>query len=204
MKRIKRNRPRWPYWAKVLRNLLIAVALVVIVWELMEMPLPGRLEFRRLERKALAPPSEIIAVIPTRDPFLSHIMIGLTDEWAMVGTPYSISNRLSDSDIYPLNDGTNVICLKHFVGLPDWAGQVMGHAAYAALRPPEGSTNAVLTLHNDDGDFVTEGVQSGKIFLFYFRSDDIKVQNHLNSPILYTYELAFYNEDGLLIQEISR
>lgn len=202
MKRMKK-RPRWPYWARSLRNLLIAAVLLVIVWELMEMPLPGRLEFRRLERKALAPYSEIIAVIPTRDPFCPHILIGLTDEWAMVGTPYSISNRLSDSDIYPLNDGPTLICLKHSVGVPDWAGQVISHAAYAALRPPEGSTAASLTLHNADGDFMAEGVRNETIFLFYFRSDDIKVQNHLLSPIEYTYELTFFDEDGTLIQTIS-
>ena len=58
MKRNKRKRARRPYWARALRNLLAALILLAAVWELMDMPLPSDgLEFRRLERKALAPPS---------------------------------------------------------------------------------------------------------------------------------------------------
>lgn len=203
MKRSKRKLARRPYWARALRNLLAAAALFVIVWDVMDMALPGQLEFRRLERQALAPPSEIIAVIPTRDPFLPHILIGLTEEWAMVGTPYSISSELSDSNIFPLNEGANLICLRQSVGIPDWAGQVLFYAAYAAVRPPEDSASAVLTLHNADGDFRAESIRDGAVFLFYFRVDEIFVQNRLRSPTEYTYELEFYDENGAFIQRIS-
>lgn len=199
MKRLKQI----PYWARALRNLLAALILLAAVWELMDMPLPGRMEFRRLERQALAPPSEIISVIPTRDPFLPHILIGLTEDWAMVGVPYSISSALSDANIFPLDEGANLICLRQSVGIPDWAGQVLFHAAYAAVRPPENSAAAVLTLRNADGDFWAEGIRDGEIFLFYFRSDEISVQNRLRYPAEYTYELEFYDENGTFIQKVS-
>jgi len=204
MKRMKRRkRTRWPHWAKALRNLLIALALLTAVRDVMGMSLPVEMEFRRLERKALAPPSEIIAVLPTRDSFRPHILIGCTEDWAMVGCPYPISSSLSNSNIYPLTDGPNLICLRNSVGLPDEAGQTISHAAYAALRPPEGSANAVLTLHNEDGDFTAEGIREGKIFLFYFRSEDMETNNHLRSPIKYTYEMEFFDKDKALIQKVS-
>jgi len=199
----RRKRTRWPHWAKALRNLLIALALLIAVWNIMGMSLPAGMEFRRLERKALAPPSEIIAVIPTRDSFRPHILIGCTEDWAMVGCPYPIFSSLSNSNIFPLTDGPNLICLRNSVGLPDEAGQIISHAAYAVLRPPEGSANAILALHNADGDFTAEGIRDGEIFLFYFRPENIKAYNRLLSPIEYTYEMEFYNKDGALIQEIS-
>lgn len=203
MKRPKRKRFRWPYWAKALRNLLVALGLLAVVWDVLDMPLPGRLEFRRLERQALVPPSQIIADISTRDPFYPHIFIGLTGERAVVGTPYSISSSLSDFDVYPLNEGPNLICLRQSITRHDEAGQPLSHAAYAALRPPAGSASAALTIHNADGDYTAEGVREGAIFLFFFRPEDVSAYNHLLHPAEYTYELTFYDESGGGIQEIS-
>lgn len=206
MRRVKRK--RWPYWARALRNLLLAFALLVTVWDITGLSLPGRLEFRRLERQALAPPSEIIADIPTRDPSSPHILIGLTEKWAMVGIPHWRSRDLSDSDICPLADGPTLICFGHSVGVPDWAGQVKSHAAYAALRPPEGSARAVLSLHNNAGDFSAEGIREGEIFLFYIRPEPdeagrVALHSYWFSPDQYTYNLSFLDATGNIIHQIS-
>lgn len=205
MKRSKRNRARWPYWAKALRNLLFALGLLAVVWDVLDMPPPGHLAFRRLERQALAPPSEIIADVPTGDllPFSSSITIGLTEDWAAVGTPYRISNALSSFHLCPLAEGPNLICLRQSVIRHDEAGQPLSHAAYAALRPPAGSASAVLTLHNEDGSYTAEGVLEEAIFLFFFRPEDVSAYNHLIHPAEYTYELTFFDESGGSIQKTA-
>lgn len=204
---MKKRVPR-PYWVKFLRNLAAAFLLLAIVWNVLDMSLPTAAEFRRLERKSLAPPSEIAAAVPTGDPFVPKILIGLGQDWAAAGAPYPLSGTLSNLNVYPLSDGPALIPLPQTIARPDGAGHPQFHAAYAALRPPADAARAVLTLHNEDGDFMVEGVREGAVFLFYARpapdsAGRVSIGRSWFQPELFTYELAFYDSQDNLLQETS-
>ena len=199
----KKRAPR-PYWVKFLRNLAAAFLLLVIVWNVLDISLPATAEFRRLERQSLAPPSEIAAAVPTGDPFAPKVLIGLGQGWAVAGAPNLLSSTLSDLNIYPLSDGPALIPLPQTVARPDNAGHPQFHAAYAAFRPPPDAARAVLTLHNEDGDFMVEGVREGAVFLFYAHpapdgAGRVSIGRSWFQPELFTYELAFFDENGAAI-----
>jgi len=205
---MRRKRTPWPRWAKSLRNLTAALLLLAAAWEALDMPLPAGAEFRRLERQSLAPPSEIAAAVPTGDPFAPKVLIGLGQGWAVAGAPYPLSSTLSDLDVYPLSDGPALIPLPQTVARPDNAGHPQFYAAYAALCPPSDAARAVLTLHNEDGDFMVEGVREGAVFLFYARpapdgAGRVSISRSWFQPELFTYELAFYDGQDNLLQEIT-
>ena len=205
---MKKKRAPRPYWVKFLRNLAAAFLLLAIVWNVLDISLPAVAEFRRLERQSLSPPSEIAAAVPTGDPFAPKVLIGLGQGWAVSGAPYPLSSALSDLDIYPLSDGPALIPLPQTVARPDGTGQPQFHAAYAALRPPADASRAVLTLHNEDRDFMAEGIREGAVFLFYVRPDHdsagrVSIGRSWFQPELFTYELAFYDGQDNLMQEIT-
>ena len=201
---MKKKRAPQPYWVKFLRNLAAAFLLLAIVWNVLDISLPAVAEFRRLERQSLAPPSEIAAVIPTGEPFSPRIWLGFGEGWAVAGTPYRLSRTLSDSRIYSLSDGSALIPLPQTVARPDGAGHPQFHAAYAALCPPSDAARAILTLHNEDGDFMVEGVREGAVFLFYARpapdgAGRVSIGRSWFQPELFTYELAFFDENGAVV-----
>ena len=168
------------------------------------MPLPAGAEFRRLERQSLAPPSEIAAVIPTGEPFSPRIWLGFGEGWAVAGTPYRLSSTLSDSRIYPLSGGPELICLGRGIVRHDKTGRPLAHAVYAALQPPADSARAALTLHNADGDFTAEGVREGGLFLFRLRPEGrAAMHSFWFSPDGYSYELTFYNGDGMMLESAA-
>ena len=160
---MKKKRAPRPYWVKFLRNLAAAFLLLAIVWNVLDISLPTTAGFRRLERQSLSPPSEIAAAVPTGDPFAPKVLIGLGQGWAVAGAPYPLSSALSDLDIYPLSDGPALIPLPQTVARPDNAGHPQFYAAYAALCPPSDAARAVLTLHNEDRDFMVEGVRAPRL-----------------------------------------
>ena len=201
---MRRKRTPWPRWAKCLRNLTAALLLLAAAWEALDMPLPAGAEFRRLERQSLAPPSEIAAVIPTGEPFSPRIWLGFGEGWAIAGTPYRLSRTLSDSRIYPLSGGPELICLGRGVVRHDKTGQPLAHAVYATLQPPADSMRAVLTLRNADGDFTAEGVREGGLFLFRLRPEGrAAMHGFWFSPDGYSYELTFYNGDGMMLESAA-
>lgn len=201
---MKKKRAPQPYWVKFLRNLAAAFLLLAIVWNVLDISLTTTAEFRRLERQSLSPPPEIAAAVPTGDPFAPKVLIGLGQGWAVAGAPYPLSSTLSDLDVYPLSDGPALIPLPQTVARPDGTGQPQFHAAYAALRPPADASRAVLTLHNSDGDFTAEGVREENIFLFCICPElDELAHNIWFTPERYTYELAFYDSQGNLLQEVT-
>ena len=191
---MKKKRAPRPYWVKFLRNLAAAFLLLAIVWNVLDISLPTTAGFRRLERQSLSPPSEIAP----------KVLIGLGQGWAVAGAPYPLSSTLSDLDVYPLSDGPALIPLPQTVARPDNAGHPQFYAAYAALCPPSDAARAVLTLHNEDGDFMVEGVREGAVFLFYARpapdgAGRVSISRSWFQPELFTYELAFFDENGAAI-----
>ena len=202
---MKKKRAPRPYWVKFLRNLAAAFLLLAIVWNVLDISLPTTAGFRRLERQSLSPPSEIAAAVPTGDPFAPKVLIGLGQGWAVAGAPYPLSSALSDLDIYPLSDGPALIPRPPTVARPDNAGPPQ---FYAAFCPPSDAARAVLTLHNEDRDFMVEGVREGAVFLFYARpapdgAGRVSISRSWFQPELFTYELAFYDGQDNLLQEIT-
>lgn len=202
---MRKKRTPWPRWAKILRNILLTALLGFMMWDAWGWPtFFFHADLRRTERRMLFPEPELAAEIETTGGVPYRIELAgdtAVTAYPSHGTFFTIANK----SVHHLKKGPNLICISRPVELSDGTGP---SACYAALRPPENAARAVLALHNDDGDFLAEGIRKGEIYLFYARPEPDeygRVQMGGNWFFLpqCTYELAFYDADGNVIQEIS-
>lgn len=119
------RRPRLGWGAKAARNIVLAALIAGAWWLWLGCPLPtAELEFRRLERRHLCPPSELVFVlqkeeVEARDGTWlwipgAAVAVGVTDDRAVVGCSVRQSKTMWDSlDQYPLGEGPSLIPLGH-------------------------------------------------------------------------------------------
>lgn len=208
---MKEKRKGWPRWAKILRNLLLAVLLGVMIWDLWDQPsFTYAMDLRRRERQMLVPEPEAVAEFNISGGM--KYRVELTDDMAVTSYPaHGDFFTVANTSVLLLEEGPNLICISRFVELPDEAGQPMSYAAYAAAHPPEDAVSATLTLHSDgwDSDTAVEGIQEGELFLFYLRSEqqDKSIFLHVTGPRFtiegVTYQLEFFDKDGRSICQVS-
>ena len=106
--------------------------------------------------------------------------------------------------VYTLEEGPDLLCIPYTICLRDEVGRRQAWAAYAAFHPPAGTARAVLTLHNADGVFTAEGVPVEQMLLFYARPEQDTIRHDIwLDPDSYTYELAFYDANGALLDMIA-
>ncbi len=203
---MKKKRAPWPRWAKILRNLLLAVLLGVMMWDMWNQPTFSYMtDLRRRERRALFPEPEAVAELHTAGGGMYRVEAAgdmAVTSYPARGSFFAVAN----TSFRKLKDGPDLFSLFRTVELPDAAGQPLTYAAYVAAHPPEGAAAAVLTLHNDDGDFTVEGVREGEFFFFFARPEpDEKGRVSISGSWFsgYTYEVGFSDGNGNLIQEIS-
>lgn len=208
---MKRKPAPWPRWAKVLRNLVLFLFLTLTVWTQMAKPLPYEPSLRRMARQCLIPAMEHHAEI-IMDP-LRDVHIDWSEDVAM-------SSLYMDPDlwfVYPhrhspslhkLTGGSDLLSFPWMVSLdrPDSTPEsgyapYSGYAAYVSLFPPDSSTAATLTLHNNSGTYTVTGERYGEVFVFYAQPEP----NEEGARIMdsswffareFTYELTFYDETG--------
>lgn len=120
------RKPRLPHlgrMGKTVRNLLLALALVCPIWAQYGCPLPtAEMEFRRLERMYLCPPSELVFVLKEEEVMArdgtwlwipsSPVAVGVADGRAVVGYSMRWSSAAWDTlDRYQLEEGPSLIPL---------------------------------------------------------------------------------------------
>lgn len=205
---MKKKRTPWPRWAKVARNLLLTLLLGFLIWRMLGKPLPYNADLRRLEHQWLIPRTEHRMTV-SRAIWGKDAYIDWTEGAAVISTSYR-SDHFSHVMAQPfkLTDGPNLIVSPWAAYQFDKWGQPGSCALYAALQPPEDSVSAVLTLHNDDGTYTISSQRMEDVFLFYAQPEtDADGRRSMGSSWFYlgrfSYELAFFDADGNLIQEIA-
>lgn len=201
---MKKRRAPWPRWAKILRNILLTALLVFLMWDAWLWPtFSYRADLRRVERRMLFPEPEMTLELET---FYGHLYrIDLAGDMAVTAFPLRGSFfAVANPSRHFLREEPELFCVPYEMAPRDEADPRQPCAVYAVFRPPADTARAVLTLHNKDGDFTAGSVWEEGICLFYVCPGlDVLAHNIWCIPDNYTYELAFYDADGNVIQEIS-
>lgn len=214
---MKQKRKPWSRRAKIVRNLLLAALLGLLMWDAWGWPsFSFHADLRRQERRMLFPEPEtsVELKLSSGRPF----RIDQAGDMAL--TSFCSKGRFfTNAQIYPrkLREGPDLISLplpiNPFSQFSQPVERADSHPAsdihFAALRPPEGSARAILTIYNEAGKLVltAEGEQDGDVFWFYIgREYTLEVWFNRENETLaegYTYELAFYDGDNDILQEIT-
>lgn len=202
---MRKKRNAWPRWAKILRNSLLAALLGLLMWDAWDQPyLTFRGDLRKKERQMLFPEREFSAELKT--PYHSY-KIKQEDNAVLIAEDCRGRFFSSAQVRCLLCEKPALFCFSLPILQHDKSGQPVSCAAYAAFQPPEDSAGAVLTLHNNAGDFAVEGVREENMFLFYARPDpDEKGTVSMDSSWFregyFTYELTFFDKNGNRMEEI--
>lgn len=191
---MRKKRIPWPRWAKVIRNLLLVLFLGVFIWDLLGKPLPREAALRRLERQYLIPETNR-SIEVSRGYWSGSQRIDWNECAAMVSIqarkapPYNY--YYPTANVYRLMEGPDLLALPWSTLLPgNEVGTMDIYAVYAAIRPPQDSVTAELTLHG--GKILTvSGQKEDDIYIFYVPSESNDGQA--------AYELKFYDADGELL-----
>lgn len=204
----KKKRTPWPRWAKVTRNLLLALLFGFLVWGQFGKPLPYEAALRRMERQYLVPKPEHRAAV-SRGVWGEQNWLDWTQGAAFVSTPtrYRIFYHPFGQP-FPLEDGPALIAFPWPGAFIREGGHLETCALYAALQPPEDSASAQLVLHNDAGTFTAGGERQDEIFVFAANPGrDAEGRMSMNNSWFdleeFHYELTFYDEAGNVIGEVS-
>lgn len=191
---MRKKRIPWPRWAKVIRNLLLVLFLGVFIWDLLGKPLPREAALRRLERQYLIPEMDR-SIEVSRGYWGGNQRIDWNECAAMVSIqarkapPYNY--YYPTANVYRLMEGPDLLALPWSTLLPgNEVGTMDIYAVYAAIRPPQDSVTAELTLHGGK-TLTVSGQKEDDIYIFYVPSESNDGQA--------AYELKFYDADGELL-----
>ena len=191
---MRKKRTPWPRWAKVTRNLLLALLLGVFIWDLLDKPLPHEAALRRLQRQYLIPEMDR-SIEVSRGYWGSSQRIDWNECAAMVSiqvrkaSPYNYD--YPTANVYRLTEGPDLLPLLGSTLLPGNAVGTMDiYSVYAAIEPPEDSATAELTLYSSK-TLTVSGQKEDDIYIFYVPSESNDGQA--------AYELKFYDADGELL-----
>lgn len=187
---MRKKRTPWPRWAKVTRNLLLVLLLGVFIWDLLDKPLPHEAALRRLQRQYLIPETDR-SIEVSRGYWGGSQRIDWNECAAMVSiqvqaSPYNYDYPIVS--VHRLTEGPDLLPLPWSTLLPGNAVGTMDiYAVYAAIRPPEDSVTAELTLYGSK-TLTVSGQKEDDIYIFYVPSESNDGQA--------AYELKFYDADG--------
>ena len=209
----KNKRPPWPRRAKTARNLLLFFLLALTVWGQLGKPLPYTATLRRGARQNLFPELDHHAVVPNGYYGYSDVGIDWTEGAAMVSLYRAPAVRpvlypyTPNVNAYRLEKSPDLLAFPWITTLPgSESGLGEAYAIYTALFPPEDSTGALLTLHNNSGTYTVSGQREGEIFVFYARPEpDEEGAREMDESWFFrgefTYELKFFNESGFIVNQ---
>lgn len=194
---MRKKRTPWPRWAKVTRNLLLVLLLGVFIWDLLDKPLPHEAALRRLQRQYLIPETDR-SIEVSRGYWGSSQRIDWNECAAMVSiqvqaSPYNYDYPIVS--VHRLTEGPDLLPLPWSTLLPGNAVGTMDiYAVYAAIRPPEDSVTAELTLYGSK-TLTVSGQKEDDIYIFYVPSESNDGQA--------AYELKFYDAEGELLDIVT-
>ncbi|MDE7219395.1 MAG: hypothetical protein K2O45_07220 [Oscillospiraceae bacterium] len=199
---MKEKRTPWPRWAKILRNLLLAVLLGFMMWDVWGHPTFFYMEdLRRRERRALFPEPEAVVELNT----IGGVKYRIDVAEGMAVTSYPLRGDFftnANASFHSLEEGPALLCVSRTAERPDEFGQPLTCAAYVAVHPPEDAAGAVLTLSNESAEHMVEGIREGDVFLFYDH-EYATTGSALHMMGFSSYELEFSDKDGNSICQVS-
>lgn len=206
---MKQKRKPWSRRAKIVRNLLLAALLGLMMWDAWGWPsFSFHADLRRRERQMLFPEPEAAVELELfyGNPFRVEVAENkAVMSMATRGSFFTVAHP----SIYALREGPDLLAIPYTICVRDEAGQRQEWAVYAAFHPPEGSDRAALTIYNEARKLVltAEGEQDGDVFWFYIGREYLVElwtgRENETLPEGYTYELAFYDGDNDILQEIT-
>lgn len=217
MKKI-RFLPKLGRGGKIVRNLVLASALALVIWAQYGCPLPTiDMEFRRMERKNLLPPSEIvlhtgqITVSHSHDPGVpppkvtEEQILGLGEDYAVAFWKHPFSNSGNQLVCWSFAEQPGQVKLAPLVSLisdtrgEDWPERE-SCAAVAALELPQGTVRGEMTVEAPEGIYQeeSEALEPG-LCLFAFQSRLSSYSGDWVQGLSYT--LRCYDAAGDLLLE---
>ena len=226
MKKFQCHLPRLGRRGKILRNLLVTLLLLTLIWGQFLCPLFWpEWEFRRAERRLLLPPSEIVLHLDSPGgriyregqsrPILrdDHQFIGVGDGYAIV---IALQNRpplfsaphvyVETWDLSAQEGAVKVIATSIANLYADWRREAEDGFLYTylfsrglvALDLPAGTVRGELTVEKDGNLYQTgSGVNDAGVCLFSFPTLEGDVTFSYGLP----YTLRLYDQDGAVLLE---
>ena len=226
MKKFQFRLPRLGRRGKILRNLLVTLLLLTLIWWQFLCPLfwPER-EFRRAERRLLLPPSEIVLHLDAPGGRIyregqSRPILRNDHQFIGVGDGYAITVALRDRpplfaapyvyvetwDLSAQEGAVKVIATSRANLYADWRRETeegfistyLFSMGLVALDLPAGTVRGELTVKEDGKTYQTDsGVNDAGVCLFSFPRLEGEVEFSYGLP----YTLRLYDQDGAVLLE---
>lgn len=210
--------PRLGRGGKIVRNLVLAAGLALVIWAQYGCPLPTlEMEFRRMERTYLLPPSEIllstgrITVSHSHEPYdpvpkvTQEQILGLGDDYAVAFWRNSSLRGASELVCWSFEEQegqVKLVPLRHAVSDTrdeNWPERE-SCVAVAALELPEGTARGEMTVEAEEGLYQEKSeVLEHDLCLFAFQSRLSSYSYDWVQGLPYT--LRCYDEAGELLLE---
>ncbi len=210
--------PRLGRGGKIVRNLVLAAGLALVIWAQYGCPLPTlEMEFRRMERTYLLPPSEIllstgrITVSHSHEPYdpvpkvTQEQILGLGDDYAVAFWQNSSLRGASELVCWSFEEQegqVKLVPLRHAVSDTrdeNWPERE-SCVAVAALELPEGTARGEMTVEAEEGLYQEKSeVLEHDLCLFAFQSRLSSYSYDWVQGLPYT--LRCYDEAGELLLE---
>ena len=230
MKKFQFRLPRLRRRGKILRNLLVTLFLLTLIWGQFGCPLFWpEWEFRRAERRLLLPPSEIVLHLDsfggrTYREGQSRPILRDDHQFIGVGDGYAITVALKDRpplfsaphvyvetwDLYAQTGSVKLVSVPSFYA--DWRKETekdfiqryMLSSGVAALELPDGTVRGELAVEYADTVYRADStVDEAGVCLFSFEQDWPEGINPRSSSwfIGLPYTLRLYDQDGAVLLE---
>ena len=226
MKKFQFRLPRLGRRGKILRNLLVTLLLLTLIWWQFLCPLFWpEWEFRRAERRLLLPPSEIVLHLDAPGGRIyregqSRPILRNDHQFIGVGDGYAITVALRDRpplfaapyvyvetwDLSAQEGAVKVIATSRANLYADWRRETeegfisayLFSMGLVALDLPAGTVRGELTVKEDGKTYQTDsGVNDAGVCLFSFPRLEGEVEFSYGLP----YTLRLYDQDGAVLLE---
>lgn len=226
MKKFQFRLPRLGRRGKILRNLLVTLLLLTLIWWQFLCPLFWpEWEFRRAERRLLLPPSEIVLHLDSPGGRIyregqSRPILRNDHQFIGVGDGYAITVALRDRpplfaapyvyvetwDLSAQEGAVKVIATSRANLYADWRRETeegfisayLFSMGLVALDLPAGTVRGELTVKEDGKTYQTDsGVNDAGVCLFSFPRLEGEVEFSYGLP----YTLRLYDQDGAVLLE---
>ena len=226
MKKFQFRLPRLGRRGKILRNLLVTLLLLTLIWWQSLCPLFWpEWEFRRAERRLLLPPSEIVLHLDAPGGRIyregqSRPILRNDHQFIGVGDGYAITVALRDRpplfaapyvyvetwDLSAQEGAVKVIATSRANLYADWRRETeegfistyLFSMGLVALDLPVGTVRGELTVEEDGKTYQTDsGVNDAGVCLFSFPHLEGDVEFSYGLP----YTLRLYDQDGAVLLE---
>lgn len=210
--------PKLGRGGKTVRNLVLVAGLALVIWAQYGCPLPTlEMNFRRMERTYLLPPSEIvlstgrITVAHSHEPYdpvpkvTQEQLLGLGEGYAVIFWKHPFSTSGNQLVCWSFAEQRGQVKLAPFISLisdtrgEDWPERE-SCAAVAALELPEGTARGEMIVEAQEGVYQEESeVLEHDLCLFAFQS---RLSSYSGSWVQgLPYTLRLYDEAGELLLE---